>query len=239
MSQSLLLGGKRENPIPAIGMSVAFHVLLVAVAWWFSRDTGPRIDLNAKPIQAKLVRLGEQRDQKLLPRMQPNAPPPEPEAVAVPTKPSPSVPLEPKKPQPKAQPKKDLTKDLFAAFDKSKPVTKPDKVSGQADGDVNGDADQADEGERYFGILSSRIKRNYDVSSTIPDAERVRLAATIIIYVDAQGNVIKTEWQSKSGNALFDSAVASAVQKAGPFPPPPQFLASDLRSAGVALKFRP
>ena len=153
-------------------MSIAFHLLLVAVAWWFSRDTGPKIDLNAKPIQAKLVRLGEQRDQKLLPRMDQNAPPPEPEAVAIPQKPTPSV--DPPKPQPKPKPqaKKDLTKDLFSAFDKSKPITKPDKVTGQADGDVNGDADQADESERYFGILSSRIKRNYDVSSAISDAER-------------------------------------------------------------------
>lgn len=234
-----MLGGqKRDNPVPAVVMSIAFHVLLVAVAWWFSRDTGPRIDLNAKPITAKLVRLGEQRDQKLLPRMQPNAPPPEPEAVAVPSKPSPSQPLQPK-PKPKPAPKHDLTKDLFAQFDKTKPVTKPDKLAGAADGDVNGDSDTADESERYFGILSSRIKRNYDVSSAIADAERVRLQATIIIYVDAQGDVIKTEWQQKSGNALFDSAVASAVQKAGPFPPPPQFLADDLRKAGVALKFRP
>ena len=53
------------------------------------------------------------------------------------------------------------------------------------------------------------------------------------------GNVTRSEWQQKSGNALFDNAVKSAVQKAAPFPQPPQFLVSQLGHDGVALKFRP
>ncbi|MBS2028992.1 MAG: TonB family protein [Deltaproteobacteria bacterium] len=218
-------------------MSIGFHVLLVAVAWFFSRDSGPRIDLN-KPIEAHLVRLGEKRDEKLLPRMDNNAPPPAPEPVAIPDKPSPSAPIEPKKQQPKPQPKKDVTKDLFAAFDKTKPIHQ-DKVTGQADGDVNGDVDNASEGERYFGLISSRVKRNYDVSNAISDAERVKLVANIAIYIDAQGNVVRTEWVQKSGNDQFDAAVKSAVARAAPFPPPPQFLAASLSKQGVALKFRP
>ena len=237
-TSSLKLGTPRDSPSLAIGISVGFHVLLVACAWLFSRDAGPAIDLSAKPIQAKLVRLGEKRDDKLLPRMQPNAPPP-PEPVASSTPSPSSTPLTPKPVTPKAPPKKDLNKDLFAAFDKTKPVTKPDKVAGAADGDVNGDSDDASEGERYFGLISSRVKRGYDVSSAISDAERVRLTATIVLYIDASGRVIHTVWQTKSGNALFDSAVESAVQKASPFPPPPPHFARDLANAGVALKFRP
>ena len=126
-SQALHLGAKRDNPAVGIALSVAFHVALVAVAWFLGRDTGPKIDLDAKPIQAHLVRQGEQRDEKLLPRMEPNAPPPAPEPVAVPSKPSPSEPPQPQKPVQKPQPKKDVTKDLFAAFDKTKPV--PDRVT--------------------------------------------------------------------------------------------------------------
>lgn len=237
-STALKLGTPRDSPALAIGLSMAFHVLLVGGAWLFSRDTGPAIDLSAKPIQAKLVRLGEKRDEKLLPRMQPNAPPP-PEPVASSTPSPASTPLTPKPTAPKAPPKKNLNKDLFAAFDKTKPVTRPDKVTGAADGDVNGDADDASEGERYFGLISSRVKRGYDVSSAISDAERVRLSATIVIYLDATGRVMHTVWQARSGNALFDAAVESAVQKASPFPPPPPHFAKDLANAGVALKFRP
>ena len=237
-TSSLKLGTPRDSPSLAIGISIALHLGLVGAAWMFSRETGPAIDLSAKPIQAKLVRLGEKRDEKLLPRMQPNAPPP-PEPVAASTPSPSSTPLAPKPVTPKAPPKKDLNKDLFAAFDKSKPVTKADKVAGAADGDVNGDSDDASEGERYFGLISSRVKRGYDVSSAISDAERVRLTATIILYIDASGKVLRTVWQAKSGNALFDSAVESAVQKASPFPPPPPHFAGDLSRAGVALKFRP
>jgi len=237
MATTALHLAKRDSSAPAIGMSIAFHVLLVGTAWWFSRDTGPRIDLD-KHIEAHLVRLGEKRDEKLLPRMDNNAPPPAPEPVAIPDKPSPSAPIEPKKPQPKPQPKRDVNKDLFALFDKNKP-THVDKVTGQADGDVNGDVDDASEGERYFGLISSRVKRNYDVSSTISDADRVKLVANIVIYIDASGNVLRTEWEQKSGNDLFDNAVKSAVSRAAPFPPPPQSLAASLSKQGVALKFRP
>lgn len=238
MSSSVIkLGSPRDSPSLAIGLSIAFHLLLVGGAWLYSRESGPAIDLSAKPIQAKLVRLGEKRDEKLLPRMQPNVPPPpEPAAASTPS-PSPA-PLTPKAPS-KPAPKKDLNKDLFAAFDKTKPVSKPDKVTGAADGDVNGDSDDASEGERYFGLISTRVKRGYDVSSAISDAERVRLSATIVLYIDASGRVMHTVWQAKSGNALFDAAVESAVQKASPFPPPPPHFAKDLASAGVALKFRP
>src|SRR4051794_41043824 len=111
---TLHFGPKRDNPVPAVVISVAFHLGLVACIWFFSRDAGPRIDLS-KPIQAHLVRQGEERDQKLLPRMENNTPPPEPEAVPIPAKPTPSEPLEAKKPPPKPAPKKDVTKDLFAA----------------------------------------------------------------------------------------------------------------------------
>jgi TonB family protein len=237
MSTALHLG-RREDLTAWVGGSVGAHVLLIGFCWWMARDTGPIIDLNAKPIQAHLVRQGEKRDEKLLPRMQPNAPPPTPEAVAIPSKPTPSVPLEPHKPKPKPQAKPNLNQQLFSMFDKTKP-SHPQNAIGEANGDPEGDVDKADESERYFGILSSRIKRNYDVSSAISDAERVRLMAKIVLYIDANGSVLHTEWASKSGNSLFDGAVAAAVQKAAPFPPPPQFLAKDLSNVGVALNFRP
>jgi len=234
---SLTLGRKRESLTLPILCAVVFHLGLLGAAWWFGRDTGPRIDLNAKPIEAHLVRLGEHRDQKLLPRMAPNTPPPEPKAVPIPDKPSPSAPPKPQKVQ-KPQPKHDLTKDLFAAFDKTKPVHQG-KVTGEADGDAHGDVDQASEGERYFGLISSRIKQNYDVSNTIPDAVRVGLKANIAIFIDPSGRVLRTAWVQKSGNDLFDNAVKAAVQKAGPFPPPPQFLVAQLGRDGVGLTFRP
>jgi colicin import membrane protein/protein TonB len=232
------LAKRADSPTLAIVLSIGFHAALVG-AWLIGRNSAPPIDLEAKPIVAHLVRLGEKKPDKLLPRKEANTPPPEPEATPIPTKATPAVAEPPKPKPPKAPPQKDLRKDLFAAFDKTKPVTKPDPVTGQADGDAAGDVETASEGEKYYGTLNSRIKRNYDVSSAITDSERVRLAAVIIIWIDSDGHVTKTEFKTKSGNDLFDSAVLGAVQKANPFPPPPDFLKSGLAKDGVELKFRP
>ena len=233
------LAHRDESPAVGIILSVAFHGALIGAAWWVGHSAPPPINLDAKPMVAHLVRLGEKKPEKMLPRKDPNTPPPEPEATPIPTKATPATNDPPKPKPPKAAPQKDLKKDLFAAFDKNRPVTKPDAVSGQADGDAAGDVDTASEGERYYGTVSARVKRNYDVSSAIADNERVRLQATVILWISSDGQVIKTDFQSKSGNDLFDSAVLAAVQKASPFPPPPEFLRVNLAKQGVALKFRP
>lgn len=235
------LAPRDSGNLPAIGMSVGVHALLIGIALWFSHSGGPRIDLTTKPIQAKLVRLGEKRDDKLLPRMEANTPPPPPETkkVVPTTEPVPTPTAQPKPPPTPAAPQRDVKKDLFAAFDKTKPITKAEPQGGSPDGDAEGDSDTAGEGERYYGLISARVRRNYDVSNSIPDSERIRLTATVVLYLDASGKVTKSELSEKSGNDLFDQAVIAAVQKASPFPPPPKALAGPLSSVGVALKFKP
>jgi protein TonB len=242
----MTLPGPDAAPLPTVprdsagkwvAVSVAAHLGLVVVAFLSNRDTGPKIDLSAKPIVAKLVKLGQKRDEAMLPRMAPNTPPPAPSAPSDKAVPSPTKPAEPKPKTP--APQKDLTKDLFAGFDKTKPTTAAEPAVGDPNGDKEGTEDHASEGERYYGLLSSRVKRNYDVSSAIPDTERLHLVAKVVLYVDASGNVTKVDFTAKSGNDLFDSAVESAVKKASPFPPPPDFLRAALAKDGVELKFRP
>ncbi len=101
-----------------------------------------------------------------------------------------------------------------------------------------GDAAKA-EGERYWGILSSQVRRHYDVSQTIPDQERIRLKARVVLKIGRTGEVIAAKLSRASGNDLFDSAVLSAVKKASPFSPPPEALRSVLQGDGVEMEFTP
>lgn len=237
--------------------SVALHVAVVLVGLILSAILAkPRLDVNQKPIQAKLVRLGKPRDEKLLPRKEEPPPPPPQEVKAV--EPPPRPVAEPPPPQPAAVPiavpdakpapkqeKQDGVKEseqrrksLFSAFSKVSKSTPAEELEGEADGDPLGDAARA-EGERYWGILSAQVRRHYDVSQTIPDDERIRLKARVVMKLSRTGQVIDVDLSKPSGNALFDNAVLSAVKKASPFSPPPEAVRDLLNRDGVEMEFSP
>ena len=185
----------------------------------------------------------------------PTPPRPEPAKVAVPVpgvKPEPQPAPAPaaKKPEPpkaasKPTPRKgeangeDRRKRLFGAFDKfSKSSKQDEELEGAEDGDPYGDSAEA-EGERYFGLLSSQVRRHYDVADTIPEAERLYLKAQVAVRLGRTGEVLEARLAKASGNALFDSAVLAAVKRASPFSPPPDHLRDVLHKSGVVLEFSP
>ncbi len=236
-AQSLLA----QRPSKVVGffaISVAMHMLAIAVGLVASWLLAPKLlDLEQKPITASLVRLGKPRDEKLLPRKEeaPPEPPKKVEKVEVP------IPV----PSPKAvvvpgpEPKKPTAKqDLFKALNNASKQAKPEELEGKADGDPNGDSAK-EEGERYFGIISAAVRRYYDVSNTIPEAERRTLKAEVAFKVTVSGEATDVHISKTSGNELFDEAVVSAVKKASPFSPPPEHMKKGLQSVGVKLAFSP
>jgi TonB family protein len=246
---------KRRQPYPwAVAISVALHVGLFGAAVVAARyAAGPRIDLGQKPIAAKLVRLGKPRDEKLLPRKE-TAPPPPPaptEApVPVPPPPAPSptpspvpAPPAPKAAAPAAAAKPDSRAKLDDVMKRFKsglppgPATASEPV-GQLDGDPEGDAEEAAEGERYLALIQRRIKDRYQVPATIPETERLHLNAVVRIYIERNGGIARSELVRSSGNGVYDSAVQAGVGRASPLPPPPEHLVAMLRD-GVDLNFRP
>lgn len=226
----------------AIGGSVVLHGLLLAVFVVMTFLEPSKLDLAQKPISAKLVRLGTKRDEHLLPRKEVSAPPP-PQPVASPA----SQPVTIRAREPKASvpsttaskpSSQQIRRDLFRAFDKT--ARKEEAPSGDPQGDPNGDSDTADEGERYFGLILAKARRNYGVTKTIPPQELIRLKATVVIYIGATGDLLKDpELQVSSGNEQFDQDVILSLKKAAPFGPPPPHLAGDLRTVGVAFQVTP
>jgi protein TonB len=233
---SSLLRPRPSGLWPFVLASVVGHVLIAAGALTLSWAlSSPRVDLEQKPIRASLVRLGKKRDEKLLPRKE-EPPPPPSKAAEVPS-PTPAPPDKAVKlPSKDAKPEKaaDTRKSLFDALSK---VARRDELEGDPEGDPNGDS-AVQEGERYFGLLKSVVQRNYDVSDTIPEAERRTLKAEVALYIGAGGELIDVKLAKPSGNDLFDSAVVGAVKKASPFAPPPPHLAESLKRQGVAIVFR-
>lgn len=239
---------KRPSSLPLyLAASVLGHVFFVALwlvmSWAFA---GPKVDLEQVPIKASLVRLGKQRDDKLLPRKE-EAPPPPPaaEKVEAPTPPAvdtavkiPSLEQKPSKASEKKEGAKDAKKSLFDALTKTAKPGKAEELEGRADGDPLGDS-ATQEGERYFGLLNAVIKRNYDVANTIDEAERRRLKAVVMLRIGRGGELLQAELTKSSGNSLFDSAVMSAVKKAAPFSAPPEHLRDSLQRGGVPLVFSP
>jgi len=250
VAQSLLV----KKPLPMrgflIGSAIAHGALLGAIVASSYLRLTPAIDLNQQPIKASLVRLGKPRDEKLLPQKDPPLPPEEKKPEA-PT-PEPPKPPEPKGvvaiPDVKAIPSEaskksgeksaaDRRKQLFSAFSKTA-GGRTRELDGQLDGDPNGDSATA-EGERYWALLTAGVRRNYDVSQTIPEQERLHLKAQVQVLIGRTGELLRVQVIRSSGNELFDNAVVSAVKKAAPFSPPPDHLRDALQRKGVALEFRP
>lgn len=244
-----LLRPQPSGLLPFVLASLVGHLLFllvaVALSWALS---GPRITLEQKPIQASLVRLGKPRDEKLLPRKEesPPAPPTKPAAVEPPAataEPSQPVKLASKVAAPTAPVKKSTPaaptakKTLFDAFTKTARAGKAAPLEGALDGDPEGDS-ATQEGERYFGLLKAVVQRNYDVSDTIPEAERRTLKAEVALWIGPGGEVRDAKLSKPSGNDLFDAAVVGAVKKAAPFSPPPPHLVDTLKRQGVAIVFR-
>jgi TonB family protein len=234
--------------------SVLAHAVLVASGLVYNAlVTGPTLVLDPKPITATLVRRGKPRDKALLPRKE-QLPPPPKEEKAPPAPPAPTpeppkpveagpaplaAPAAAKPPPQKGDSAAERRKKLFGAFDRtSKSTREPEELEGEEDGDPDGDSATA-QGERYYGLLSTQVKRRYDVSDTIPDSERLQLRALVALRISRTGEVLDVKLSRGSGNDLFDAAVIAAVKRASPFSPPPEPLRASLQRDGIVLEFRP
>lgn len=251
VSQSMLVARPSRLGLFLV-VSLAGHGVLVALGLVYSHLTaGPKVNPNAPVIKATLVRRGKPRDEKLLPRKE--QPPPPPKEVKAPPAPPAEAPKPPEKavapiptpkPQPAPAPQKgdasgeDRRKRLFGAFDKTAKKAEPEELEGEEDGDPDGDSATA-EGERYFALISSQIRRNYNVAENITKEERASLKAQVKVRLGRAGEVVDTTLALPSGNDLFDAIVIAAVKKASPFSPPPAHLRDLLLKQGVVLEFSP
>src|SRR5207248_4067644 len=107
----------------------------------------------------------------------------------------------------------------------NEPKEEPDpERAGSATGSAQGTAQSAEEGDAYFTAVHDAILENYVVPSVISERERLYLSASVLAWIGPNGQILKHEFQKKSGNAFFDQALEIAIQRTK-LPPPPKDLA--------------
>jgi colicin import membrane protein/protein TonB len=227
---------------PAVLVSGAVHLALVALAL-FGRP-GPRLDLDQKPIVARLVRLGEPRPKEYLPRKE--APPPAPEAppaevpsappAPVAAAPAPAAPTKAPGPAtakaPPAAPPA-TTRDRLAGILKD---VRRDIQAGDPSGDPMGDSAEG-EGDQYQALVKRALDAEYRLPSTISERERLFLAGEVLLFIEPDGRLARYVVEKRSGNSAFDEALERAVRQAR-LPPPPTAQRELYRRTGLLVIFK-
>jgi colicin import membrane protein len=245
---------RRDRIWPTALFSGALHAALVAFA--ILRGSGPDIDLEQKPIVAKLVRLGEERPKQLLPRKEQPPPPPaaaEPAPVPVPTAPAPvapapavatAKPTAPKTAPPKQvaptkqpQPPASSRRTLSNVLDRVRSETAEEQY-GSPDGDPMGDSSDGEEGDRYLALVKRALDDNFTAPAVISERERLHLQADVILYIEPDGRIDRFTFERRSGNGAFDAALERTVRTTRVPPPPPEKREA-YRRGGIRLTYRP
>jgi hypothetical protein len=253
---------ERRRSWPGLATSVLAHVAMFGGALLYAHISPPRVK-SERPIVAKLVRLGEERSDKLLPRLDAASSPPPPSArpTTASKSVSPSakaaVPLalpttKPSAPQPPA-PKADTRKEAMAALDRQRQLMeaidnlgpppvgptgkKVEPRPGRRDGDARGTAETATEGDRYLGLLDRALHESYVLPTTISEKERRYLMCKVFVRIARDGRLVDSRIEEPSTNPSFDRAIEGGLKKLQLPPPPREFLAA--YPDGLEIVFRP
>jgi colicin import membrane protein len=255
---------RRERLWPLLVVSLALHASVVALA--VLHQPAPVIDLEQKPIVAKLVRLGERRPPGLLPRKEADAPaapapgPPvavAPPAAAAPPQPSPPAKVAVAAPATKTPPKPRPTQPAASGTPQSSSAgSRPDPLAaalarvrreqvlgvgapspyGDPAGDPEGDSSEGSAGDHYLALAVRAIHSQYRLPTTISERDRVHLRATVVLFVEPDGTVSRHLFEKRSGNAAFDDALERAIRSVR-LPPPPTELRETYRRVGLGVNF--
>jgi len=86
----------------------------------------------------------------------------------------------------------------------------------------------------YLGSLQNHAHERWSLPEWLQNDS---LKASILVYIDFRGTVIKRMLVSASGDSRFDDYALKLVDEASPFPPPPPKFVDVVRVNGVTLQF--
>lgn len=202
--------------------SFVLHILFVVLfASGLMFNSGRKIEFNT--VQARLVKFGEERDKKLLPRITKK----EQAKAPVKEKANALTPVEKKKD--KKDEKKEakapslaelLSKDIK---DIKEDARAEDTDEGAADGVEDGDVTDpalALKADMYTRKISALIRNNWNIPAIIQQDQLKSLQAKAFFRITYSGEVYSVEIVDTSGNNLFDGSVIEAIKKTGKLPLP-------------------
>ncbi len=83
----------------------------------------------------------------------------------------------------------------------------------------------------YYNLIWSKIKEEWTLPENLVK-ERVDLEAIIVIIIERDGNIQKSWFEKKSGDALYDQMAMRAIKKADPLPAIPKELNENALEVG-------
>jgi colicin import membrane protein len=88
--------------------------------------------------------------------------------------------------------------------------------------------------EQYFDDLQTHVKQHWNLPTWLASAN---LKGVVVVKIDARGFVLNRAISVSSNNQVFDNLVLETVDRASPFPPPPDRLKNVLQYNGFQLGF--
>lgn len=117
------------------------------------------------------------------------------------------------------------------------------QVENEGDGQsMQGSLEQGTEINPALLAYYTEIKRKINEQwITLPKqlAEGQTLKTVINVMIDMAGNVVSAAYESKSGDVSFDLSAMRAVERAAPFPSPPEEIKQEAVSEGFLIEFSP
>jgi TonB family protein len=86
----------------------------------------------------------------------------------------------------------------------------------------------------YLEKLDDKLKSNWNLPSLLKNRN---YKATVVVFVDSNGNILKKEVKKSSGNQVFDEKCLEAVDRSAPFDAPPLKLRNILQVDGIEFGF--
>ena len=90
------------------------------------------------------------------------------------------------------------------------------------------------EHQSYANDLQKHIKQHWALDEWLTKKD---YKAQAQVFVDARGNIIGRKIVKSSGNSSYDDAVLDTIDKAAPFPAPPEKLQAIMSTDGIMIGF--
>ncbi|MDO8520214.1 MAG: TonB family protein [Deltaproteobacteria bacterium] len=90
----------------------------------------------------------------------------------------------------------------------------------------------------YFGEVKRKINEEW-ITTPKALAEGEVLKAEVNLIINALGGIVSATYETQSGNAAYDLSAMRAVERAAPFPPPPDIIRAEVLAEGFLIEFSP
>lgn len=90
----------------------------------------------------------------------------------------------------------------------------------------------------YYEAVKRKINQEWITTpKTLEEGKQLRTQITVLI--DSAGNIIRTDYELKSDDPSFDLSAMRAIERAAPFPAPPDEIKDEALTEGFLIEFNP